>query len=263
MSDNTTISVGDPRFKVLEVGISAVTLEQAVSRVLGWVSRRERTYVNVCTTGTVLECHDNLQLADIVNRAGMATPDGMPLVWLGRAKGLDISRVYGPDLMLKLVDEGRTTGLRHYFYGATEPVLKRLCERLTERFPGLIVAGMHAPPFRALTDDEVSAAADMINRADADIVWVGLGTPRQDFWLAQFRPLIKTPVLIAVGAAFNFHAGTVRQAPRWMMRIGMEWFFRLLMEPRRLWRRYLIGNFRFVWLLLVHQGVARKGGSGA
>ena len=242
--------MNDQRFTVLDVGISALTMESAVARVLGWVSRRERVYVNVCTTDTVLKCHDDARLAAIVNGAGMATSDGMPLVWLGRAKGLVVERVYGPDLMLRVIGRGREFGLRHFFYGATDQTLKSLQARLVSQFPGLIVAGVYSPPFRPLQEDEVGRVVACINGAKPDIVWVGLGTPRQDFWVAQFRPLLEAPVLIAVGAAFDFHAGVVRQAPRWMMRIGMEWFFRLMMEPRRLWRRYLIGNLRFTGLIL-------------
>jgi N-acetylglucosaminyldiphosphoundecaprenol N-acetyl-beta-D-mannosaminyltransferase len=238
------------RFRVLDVGISVLTMAEAVRRIERWVFQKECVYVNVCTTGTVLECHDDARLAEIVNGAGMATPDGMPLVWLGRAKGFEMERVYGPDLMVRVIEHGQSAGLRHFFYGATHQTLERLVERLTRRFPGLVVASAYAPPFRALNDDEITCIASTINEARPDVVWVGLGTPKQDFWVAQFRPLLEAPVLIAVGAAFDFHAGTVRQAPRWMMGIGLEWFFRLLMEPRRLWRRYLIGNARFVCLLL-------------
>ena len=239
-----------PRFEVLGVKISAMTPDRAAALIEAWVAGGARQYVNVCTSGTILECHDEPRLAAIVNAAGMATPDGMPLVWLGRWRGFDVSRVYGPDLMLTLSDRGRARGLRHFYYGSTPAVLERLRARLQQRFPGLDVAGVHAPPFRALTDEEVAATAALINAARPDIVWVGLGTPKQDEWVGRFRPLLEAPVLVAVGAAFDFHAGMVRQAPRWMMRMGLEWFFRLLMEPRRLWRRYLVGNPRFVALVL-------------
>ena len=238
------------KFDVLGVKISALTLDGAADLIEKWIVNGAKEYVNVCTSGTVLECYDQPRLAEIVNNAGMATPDGMPLVWLGRWRGFQISRVYGPDLMLKMSNQGRVRRLRHYYYGSTDIVLNRLRNRLVQRFPGLEVAGMHAPPFRALTADEIVATAALINAAHPDIVWVGLGTPKQDEWVGQFRPLLEAPVLVAVGAAFDFHAGTVRQAPRWVMHMGLEWLFRLLMEPRRLWRRYLVGNSRFVVLVL-------------
>ncbi len=238
------------RFNVLGVKISALTLDKAVDLIEGWISKGARHYVNVCTSGTVLECYDHPYLRDIVNNSGMTTPDGMPLVWLGRRLGLEISRVYGPDLMLKVSDQGRARRVRHFYYGSTDSVLERLRDRMQQRFPGLEVVGMFSPPFRALRDDEIHAVAAFINSTHPDIVWVGLGTPKQDEWVGRFRALLEAPVLIAVGAAFDFHAGVVRQAPRWMMRLGLEWLFRLMMEPRRLWRRYLIGNPRFVALVV-------------
>lgn len=238
------------RFPVLATGISAVTLSGAVSTISGWLARRERHYVNVCNADVVLQAHDDPRLAAIINASGLATPDGMPLVWLGRWRGLSVGRVYGPDLLLALCERGLQAGWRHYFYGGTPVVLEDLTRRLAERFPAMQIAGGWAPPFRPLTTEEESEVEARINAARPDVIWVGIGTPKQDFWMAQFRPRLEAPVMIAVGAAFNFHAGHVRQAPRWMMRFGLEWLFRLFMEPGRLWRRYLVGIPRFVWLLL-------------
>ena len=237
------------RFDVLDVGISAITMAHAVQAIAGWISAGDRQYVNVCTTDVVLRAHDDPKLADIVRSSGMATPDGMPLVWLGRMRGLEIGRVYGPDLMLAVCEQGRAPGWRHFFYGGTDEVLRDLVARLMGRFPDLQIAGAWAPPFRPLTRDEEADVAARINHSRPHVVWVGIGTPKQDFWMAHFRPRLDAPVLIGVGAAFNFHAGHVRQAPRWMMTAGLEWLFRLGMEPRRLWRRYLIGIPRFLWLL--------------
>lgn len=238
------------RFPVLKTGISAVTMAGAVATMAGWISRRERQYVNVCNADVVLQAHDDPQLATIINASGLATPDGMPLVWIGRRRGLPVERVYGPDLMLALCERGIKLGWQHYFYGGTPKVLEDLTRNLIERFPDLKIAGTWAPPFRPLTTEEESEVERRINAACPDVIWVGIGTPRQDFWMARFRPRLEVPVMIAVGAAFNFHAGNVPQAPRWMMRSGLEWFFRLTMEPRRLWHRYIIGIPRFVWLVL-------------
>lgn len=251
----STLLTGNPpvRFRVLSTGISAVTRHDAAEQVSGWIARRERHYVSVCTADLLLQAHDDPDLAAIINGAGLATPDGMPLVWIGRWRGLPVERVYGPDLMLALCEEGLKSGWRHYFYGGTPEVLRALTSRLSERFPGLQVAGCWAPPFRPLTEAEESDVEVRINAATPDVVWVGIGTPKQDFWIARFRPRLDAPVLIAVGAAFNFHAGHVRQAPRWMMRCALEWLFRLLMEPGRLWRRYLVGIPRFAWLLLQYR----------
>lgn len=236
------------RFPVLEVGINALTLPEAADTILDWISRREKHYLSVCTADTILQCHDDPRLAAVVNGASLAVPDGMPVVWLGRLRGCKTGRVYGPDLMLRLCNLGRAAGVRHYFYGGTDEILAAMGRRLAERFPGLIVAGHWAPPFRPLTKAEEAEVAARIDAARADIVWVGIGTPKQDFWIHQFRSRLEAPVLIPVGAAFNFHAGAVRQAPVWMRRSGLEWLFRLIMEPRRLWKRYLIGNPRFACL---------------
>lgn len=238
------------RFPVLSVGISQVTLEETVGVISGWIRRREKHYVNVCNAAVVLQAYDDPGLAEIINAAGLATPDGMPLVWIGRMKGLRVGRVYGPDLMLALCEAGVTLGWRHYFYGGTPQVLEALTNKLNIRFPDIQIAGGWAPPFRPLTNDEELLVVKRINESRPDIVWVGIGTPKQDFWMARFRPRLEASVMIAIGAAFNFHAGYVRQAPRWMMKCGLEWLFRLIMEPGRLWRRYLIGIPRFIWLVL-------------
>ncbi len=239
-----------PRYRVVDVAISALTLEDAVPLLLDWIKKRDKRYLSVCPADTILQCHDRPELAAIVNGAGLAVPDGMPVVWLGRLRGLRVGRVYGPDLMLALCDQGRAAGVRHYFYGGTDALLQALSGKLAARFPGLLVAGSWAPPFRPLTEAEEESVAARINEARPDIVWVGIGTPKQDFWVARFRDRLEAPVLIPVGAAFNFHAGTVRQAPRWLQHSGLEWLFRLIMEPRRLWKRYLIGNPRFAFLVL-------------
>lgn len=236
------------RFPVLTAGINAVTMNQTVDVVAEWIETGRREYVNVCTSHTTVECYDSPALARAVNASGLAVPDGMPLVWLGRLRGRRVGRVYGPDLMLALCRHGESRQYRHFFYGGTPQTLERLEDRLRRRFPRIVVAGRFAAPFRALTSDETAEVVKSVNQAAPDIVWVGLGTPKQDYWMATFRPALDAPALIGIGAAFNFHAGTVDQAPRWIMSCGLEWLYRLFKEPRRLWRRYLLGNPRFVYL---------------
>ena len=154
-------------------------------------------------------------------------------------------------MMLEICREGVRHGWRHYFYGGSDHVLRDLLAVLNKRFPEIQIAGSWAPPFRPLTHAEEDQVTADINAARPDLVWVGLGTPKQDYWMSQFRAKLEAPVLLGVGAAFNFHAGHVPQAPRWMMGIGLEWLFRLCAEPKRLWKRYLIGLPRFVWLVAV------------
>jgi N-acetylglucosaminyldiphosphoundecaprenol N-acetyl-beta-D-mannosaminyltransferase len=237
-----------PRVNVLGVGISAINLTQAVDRIERWIESRERQYVNVCTVHTVMECQNSSRLRAIVNGSGMSTPDGMPLVWLSKLHGhREAGRVYGPDLMLAVCDRGRSKRIRHYFYGGAPGVAKLLGERLQARFPGLEVAGTYSPPFRPAHVEEDRAVLDNIDAATPDVVWVGLGTPKQDYWLGRHRSLLRAPVLIAVGAAFDFHAGLVKQAPGWVQRNGLEWLFRLIQEPRRLAYRYLVYNPLFAF----------------
>jgi N-acetylglucosaminyldiphosphoundecaprenol N-acetyl-beta-D-mannosaminyltransferase len=232
---------------ILGIGISAVNLQQTVAEIERWISAGERRYVNVCTVHTVMECQNDPNLRLIVNTSGLATPDGMPLVWLNWLSGhKTVDRVYGPDLMLALCERSQTTGARHFFYGGGPGVADLLVRRLRERFPKLAVAGAHSPPFRGVDGVEDPDVLQAINAARADIVWVGLGTPKQDYWVARHRPGLTAAALIAVGAAFDFHAGLQRQAPRWIQRSGFEWLFRLVQEPRRLAYRYLVYNPLFV-----------------
>lgn len=224
---------------VLGVRISAVNLETATRLIQTSIERGEKHYVCVRDAHGVIRCQDDPVLRSIHNRAFLVTPDGMPLVWaLKHAGHAQCGRVYGPDLMLSLFDEGRSAGLRHYLFGATAHTLEKLQARLLKRFPNAEVVGSYAPPFRELSQQEDTDVADMINRSGADIVWVGLGSPKQEVWMARMRDRLNAPMLIGVGAAFDFHAGLVRQAPRMIQRSGFEWAFRLLCEPRRLWSRY-------------------------
>ena len=236
------------RVDVLGVEVSAIDMEAAVANISAWIDAGQREYV--CVTGVhgVIESQGDRSLIEIHNRAGMVTPDGVPLVWCGRYAGAEsMSRVYGPDLMLATLEASVARGWRHFFYGAAPGVVEELSERLTGRFPGLNIVGTFSPPFRDLTDAETTDVATRINTARPDIVWVGLSTPKQERWMARFRDLLDSPVLIGVGAAFDMHAGRLRQAPVGMQRAGLEWLFRLIMEPRRLWRRYLKIVPTFLW----------------
>ncbi len=236
-----------PRVNVLGVGISAVNMSKALDFMEWSIAQKLRTYISVCPVSTVLACLDDSVVRRAVNGAGLVTPDGMPIVWLIRTAGHPhASRVYGPDLMLDFCACSVGPGHRHYFYGGAEGVPEQLAAALTARFAGLQVVGGYSPPFRPLTPKEDAEVVNRINAASPDVVWVGLGSPKQDLWMAAHRERLEAPLLVGVGAAFDFYTGRVRQAPRWMMRIGLEWLFRLFQEPRRLWRRYLLGNPRFV-----------------
>lgn len=240
------------RVNILGVGISAINMEMAVAIFDAWIARRERQYV--CVTGVhgVIESQRDPDLRAILCASGLTTPDGMPLVWLNKLLGLRyVGRVYGPDLMLAICARSVEKGYRHFLYGGDAGVADALAARLRERFPGVQIVGAYTPPFRPLTPEEDGEIVRMIDDARPDIVWVGLSTPKQERWMAAHHRRIAAPVMVGVGAAFDFHAGRKKQAPRWMRQSGLEWLFRLLQEPRRLWRRYLINNPTFIALVLL------------
>ncbi len=235
------------RVNILGVYISAIKEEFAIEQIDSWITNGAREYVSVCNVHTIMECQNNISVREAVNNAGMATPDGMPLVWLANwESNQTVERVYGPDLMLAVCERSVQLGYKHYFYGGEEGVPKLLTAELKKRYPGLQIAGEFSPPFRSLTQAEEHSVVNMINETDPDIIWVGLGTPKQDLWMAKHRPRLNAPVIISVGAAFDFHTKRVRQAPNWMQRNGLEWLYRLIQEPRRLWYRYLVYNPWFV-----------------
>ena len=244
-----------PRYNVLGTGVSALTLAQARDLVLAARGSGPLGYVCVTPVHAVSEACADPAFRKILNASYLTTPDGMPLVWLGPP---GVARVYGPDLMLAVCDAGRATGLRHYFYGGAPGVAEQLCEKLTARYPGLEVVGTFTPPYSPLTPDENAALHADVARTRPDIIWVGLGTPKQERFMAEHWRTLGAGLLIGVGAAFDFHSGRVRQAPRWMQRCGLEWFFRLCTEPRRLGPRYLKTNPLFVLRILSQKTGLKK-----
>jgi len=239
-----------PRANILGVGVSSLNMPAAVSAIERWILQGERHYVCITSVHGVIESQYDESLRFIHNNAGMVTPDGMPLVWVSRMMGFHrTERVYGPDLMLAVCERAQQRGFSHFFYGGGAGVPERLIERLRQRYPALRVAGSYSPPFRPLTSDEDRNLVEQINSSGADIVWVGLSTPKQERWMAAHLDKLNAAVMVGVGAAFDFNAGLKRQAPRWMGRCGLEWTFRLATEPRRLWSRYLRCNPTFVALV--------------
>ncbi len=240
-----------PRVDILGVQVSAIDRAAAVEEIARFIGEDARTYV--CVTGVhgVMESSRDPSLAAIHNRSGMTTPDGMPMVWAARYAGADWTRrVYGPDLMLDVCRRSAVEGWRHFFFGAGPGVADELSRRLAARFPGLAVAGTMSPPYGDLTPEEDEAIVAAIEAARPDVVWVGLSTPKQERWMAAHRERLSAPVLIGVGAAFDMHAGRLRQAPPWVRGAGLEWLYRLAREPRRLWRRYLTNNPTFLAAIL-------------
>lgn len=233
---------------LLDTRLAITDYERTLDWIDAAVALGAREYLCVAAVHTVMEAREDEQLRAAVDGAAFTVPDGQPLAWGLRALGYEIDgRVYGPELMERACERAARSGQRHYLYGGRDgEALAQLTDTLHTRHAGLRIAGGYAPPFRELTEAEVDEVAARINAAKPDVVWVGIGVPKQEKWMAAMRGRLNAPVLIGVGAAFDFHAGLVPQAPGWMQRSGLEWAFRLKQEPRRLWRRYARHNPRFV-----------------
>lgn len=249
-----------PSFHVLGVRVDAVQIADVVRRMEEWIERREGGhYIAVTGMHGVTEALHDAEFGRILNRASLVVPDGYPLVVLGRRKGFALARrVYGPELMQSFCKETARKGYRHFFYGGAEGVADDLAKRFATRFPGMQVVGTYCPPFRVLTTAEERDVREKINSSRADVVWVGLSTPKQERWMERHRESVNVPVMVGVGAAFDFHTGRLAQAPEWMRENGMEWFFRLMREPRRLWRRYLLNGSEFLYNVALQELRLRK-----
>lgn len=239
--------------KVLAAQIDTLSWDTAVHRLLGWAKTGESRYVTICNVHVVVHASRDAAYREIINGADMATPDGAPIAWMLRRQGsVKQPRITGPDVMWALCERSAAENLPVYFFGSTDAVLGQLEKRLRAAFPALQMT-MDSPPFRALTAEENAATIARINASGAGFVFVGLGCPKQEKWMAEHRGRVHA-VMIGVGAAFDYHAGTVQRAPLWMQNKGLEWLHRLCSEPRRLWRRYLVTNTLFVlgtiWQLL-------------
>ena len=235
------------RVNVLGVGISVLNLQSALAAIADAVQSRRKGYI--CVTGVhgVMEAQEDVTFRKILNEAFLCTPDGMPMVWAGKLNGHpEMRRVYGPDLMLDVCAWSERNPCRHFFYGGAPGVAQSLAGKLKARFPKLEIVGTFTPPFRPLNADEEKQFVETVRVVKPDILWVGLSTPKQEKFMVEFLPKLDVALMIGVGAAFDFHSGRVKQAPRWMQRSGLEWFYRLCQEPWRLAKRYFRNNPLFV-----------------
>lgn len=245
-----------PTRPVLGTAIDVIGLPEAVARIAGWAAAGDSRSVCLCNVHSVVTARSDPALALALGQADLVAPDGAPVAWMLRRQGArGQARVSGPDLMLAYCEHAARTGEPLFLLGGTEATLQALAQRLQARFAGLRIAGRLSPPFRPLTADDEAHIREAIHASGARTVWVGLGCPKQELWMQRQRGLLRA-VCIGVGAAFDFHAGTLPRAPRWMQRSGLEWLHRLAHEPRRLWRRYWVTNTRFV-LGVLQQALVR------
>ena len=234
--------------EILKTNINVTNMSDTIKYIAGHLDDLRGKYLCVSNVHTTVMSYENEEYRKIQNGAAMALPDGAPLSSYSRRKGYkQAQRVTGPDLMLELFAISKEKGYRHYFYGATEETLQSMKEVLERDYPGIQIAGMYAPPFRVLTPQEDAQIVAKINEARPDFIWIGLGAPKQEEWMYQHMGQLQG-VLIGVGAGFDYLAGYIKRAPRWMQRMSLEWLYRLLQDPKRLWRRYFTSNVKFICL---------------
>jgi len=241
-------------FKTLGINVVAVQIKDVIGQMKDWIEDRSYGhYIAVTNTHVVIESWFNPEFKNVLNSADYVVPDGMPLVWLGRLSGYPLKRrVYGPELMETFLKE---TGpeYRHFIYGGKPGVPEKLCSRLKKQYPGLNFVGSCSPPFRPLTSEEDEQIIELINRLNPDVLWVGLGAPKQERWMYEHKDKLNVPVMLGVGAAFDLLAGNTSQAPAFLREHGFEWLWRFLSEPRRLWRRYMVYAPLFVGLVVLEK----------
>jgi N-acetylglucosaminyldiphosphoundecaprenol N-acetyl-beta-D-mannosaminyltransferase len=223
-------------------------METAAQNVIRQMATKEGGYVCFSNVHTVVTARGDLRLREIINQSFMSLPDGKPLSVLASLRGIkDVNQVAGPDFMPYFLEIAR--GARHFFYGSTPETLDRLVDNIKRRFPGINVAGRYSPPFGDIPAHQMMEIISFIKQCDPDIIWVGLGAPKQEYWMGAQWEHLRPAILMGVGAAFDFHAGKVKRAPGWIRKMGFEWAYRFFQEPSRLWRRYLVTNFLFIWYL--------------
>ena len=240
------------QFRIGKVPVSAITMDTCIATINSWVVEKSTGYVCVADVHSIMRARMDPDHMDSLSRAKMVTPDGAPLVVVGRMKGIDgLGRVCGPDLMLELMAAGIHLHTLHYLYGGHPSLASNLREFLVNKHPGVEIVGMEAPPFRPISDIEDEQTISRILSSGANIVWVGLGCPKQEAWMREHTDRLPGVTLIGVGAAFDFHSGRAMRAPKWMRSMGLEWLFRLIIDPMRLWRRYLVLAPQFVFMAAI------------
>lgn len=235
-----------PTCNIMGVNIAAINMEWLLEYLDKNLKDLIGDYMCVANVHTTVTAYENPEYCAVQNGGIMAIPDGGPLSTVGRKRGYNIERTTGPSLMGEIFKSTAKKGYRHFFYGSKQETLDQLEAKLQENYPGIQIAGMYSPPFRPLTEEEDTAVIKMINDAKPDFVWIGLGAPKQEIWMADHQGKIDG-LMIGVGAGFDYYAGNIERAPEWMQRSNMEWFYRLIQDPKRLFGRYLHTNTKFIW----------------
>jgi N-acetylglucosaminyldiphosphoundecaprenol N-acetyl-beta-D-mannosaminyltransferase len=238
-----------PTINILGLNVLAMKKDEILAEIIHNIKSKKRSYACLPNVYSAVLFQKNEEFRNAMLAANFLIPDGLPLVWVSLIKGKKIDRIRGSDLMLILCHRSSKNGLSHFFYGGEPGIPEKLAAELKKKFPWLNVAGMYSPPFRPLTTEEDKEIVRKVNEANPDILWVGLGNPKQEIWMYDHRKMLNVPMIIGVGAAFDFLSGNVKHAPKWMQDSGLEWLFRLVHEPRKLWKRYFLGNTMFLILV--------------
>lgn len=239
-------------FNILGTKIAPINILDVVIKIEKFISNNIKNYITITGVHGLIEALYSYEVRIAHNRAALSVPDGMPLVWIGKLKGFkNLERCYGPDLMLEVIEDSLKNKYKHFFYGGANGVAELLKEKMEEKYPGVQIVGTYTPPFHSLNQMEEKEFIQQIFRLKPDIIWVGLSTPKQEIFMYEYLPKLDTKLMIGVGAAFDFHTGRVKQAPRWMQRSGLEWFYRIIADPKRLWKRYAKNNPLFIWHIIL------------
>jgi N-acetylglucosaminyldiphosphoundecaprenol N-acetyl-beta-D-mannosaminyltransferase len=239
---------GHSETRVLSVAVAAVDMEQAIRRIAVELKTRRKGYICMAGVHGIMEAERDRELAAIFSGSTITLPDGMPTVWVGRLQGhRRMQRVAGPDLMLEVFRRKEFAVYTHFFYGGDAGVAEKLRDRFQRKFPWARIVGTYTPPFRELNREEEQDLSERVQTTKPDIIWVGISTPKQERFMHRYLPMLDTTLMFGVGAAYDFHTGRLKDSPQWVKTIGMQWFHRLLQDPRRLWKRYLHNNSTFLW----------------
>jgi N-acetylglucosaminyldiphosphoundecaprenol N-acetyl-beta-D-mannosaminyltransferase len=250
---------GIPVYRILGTPVSIISMDQVLKLFeVDWTVHRRDRYVVLRDVHGIMRARSDAKLQNAHASSDLTTPDGVPLVWFAKLAGISgVSRICGPDLLPAVCERGLPLGWRHYFLGGASGVAEKVIDELSERYPGISIAGFYCPPFRSLTAEEDETICAAIRGARADFVWVGLGTPKQEIWMNEHRGRCGGATLLGIGAVFDLYAGVTSRAPKWMQRHGLEWIYRLVHEPKRLWARYLVLAPKFVFLALAELAKGR------
>jgi N-acetylglucosaminyldiphosphoundecaprenol N-acetyl-beta-D-mannosaminyltransferase len=248
-----TVSEQSPKLRanLLGVGVSAITMAEAISETDELLKRGGKGYICVTSVHGVMEAQRDPVLKSVLNASFLTTPDGMPTVWVGKHQGFAMERVYGPEFMLNFFRQAGSLGYRHFLYGGNEGVAEALKASLESMVPGLQVVGTYTPPFRPLLTEEFQELKELVDQTRPDVMWIGLSTPKQERFMAEYLSRLDVQLMVGVGAAFDIHTGRIDDAPAWIKKIGMQWLHRLVQDPGRLWKRYLVNNPIFLWKIFL------------